>query len=48
MGGRVGKGKKKKVSEAPRGVRAAMRGFKTMKISGKVGRQSKGKTNRWV
>ena len=47
-GGRVGKGKKKKVSEAPRGVRAAMRGFKTMKISGKVGRQSKGKTNRWV
>lgn len=48
MGGRVGKGKKKKVSKAPRGVRAALRGFKTMKVSGKVGRQSKGKTNRWV
>ena len=48
MGGRVGKGKKKKVSKAPRGVRAALRGFKTMKASGKVGRQSKGNTNRWV
>tara|TARA_R100000700_G_scaffold2288_2_gene4911 strand:- start:749 stop:1255 length:507 start_codon:yes stop_codon:yes gene_type:complete len=48
MGGRVGKSKKKKVSKAPRGVRAALRGFKTMKASGKVGSQFKGKTNRWV
>ena len=48
MGGRVGKSKKKKVSKAPRGVRAALRGFKTMKVGGKIGRQSKGKTNRWV
>ena len=47
-GGRVGKGKKKKISKAPRGVRAAMRGFKTMKADGKVGKQSKSKINRWV
>ena len=47
-GGRVGKGKKKKVSKAPRGVRAAMRGFKTMKIGGKVGKRTKGTGGGWV
>jgi hypothetical protein len=48
MGGRVGKGKKKKVSKAPRGVRAAMRGFKTMKIGGKVGKRTRGTGGSWV
>tara|TARA_R100001129_G_scaffold137261_1_gene98587 strand:- start:592 stop:1299 length:708 start_codon:yes stop_codon:yes gene_type:complete len=47
-GGRVGKGKKKKVSKAPRGVRAAMRGFKTMKTGGKVGKRTKGTGGGWV
>ena len=47
-GGRVGKGKKKKVSKAPRGVRAAMRGFKTMKIGGKVCKRTKGTGGGWV
>ena len=40
--------KKKKVSKAPRGVRAAMRGFKTMKIGGKVGKRTKGTGGGWV
>ena len=48
MGGRVGKSKKKKVSKAPRGVRAAIRGFKTMKASGKVGKRTRGTGGGWV
>ena len=47
-GGRVGKSKKKKVSKAPRGVRAAMRGYKTMKIGGKVGKRTRGTGGSWV
>jgi len=48
MGGRVGKGKKKKVSEAPRGVRAALRGFKPKIGVGKGNKRTRGTGGGWV
>jgi len=47
-GGRVGKGKKKKVSKAPRGVRAAMRGFKPNMGASKVSKRAKGTGGGWI
>tara|TARA_R110002060_G_C2101254_1_gene97679 strand:- start:288 stop:947 length:660 start_codon:yes stop_codon:yes gene_type:complete len=47
-GGRVGKGKKKKVSKAPRGVRAALRGFKPKMGAGKGNKRTRGTGGGWV
>jgi hypothetical protein len=47
-GGRVGKSKKKKVSKAPRGVRAAMRGFKPNMGASKVSKRAKGTGGGWI
>ena len=47
-GGRVGKGKKKKVSQAPRGVRAALRGFKPKMGVGKGSKRTRGTGGGWV
>ena len=47
-GGRVGKGKKKKVSQAPRGVRSAIRGFKPNMGAGKGSKRTKGTGGGWV
>lgn len=47
-GGRVGKGKKKKVSQAPRGVRAALRGFKPKMGAGKGNKRTRGTGGGWV
>ena len=47
-GGRVGKGKKKKVSQAPRGVRSAIRGFKPNMGAGKGSKRTRGTGGGWV
>ena len=47
-GGRVGKGKKKKVSKAPRGVRAALRGFKPNIGASKGNKRTRGTGGGWV
>ena len=47
-GGRVGKGKKKKVSQAPRGVRAALRGFKPNMGASKGNKRTRGTGGGWV
>lgn len=47
-GGRVGKGKKKKVSQAPRGVRAALRGFKPNIGASKGNKRTRGTGGGWV
>jgi len=47
-GGRVGKGKKKKVSKAPRGVRAALRGFKPNIGASKRSKRTRGTGGGWV
>ena len=47
-GGRVGKGKKKKVSKAPRGVRSALRGFKPNIGAGKGNKRTRGTGGGWV
>jgi hypothetical protein len=47
-GGRVGKGKKKKVSQAPRGVRAALRGFKPKMGASKGNKRTRGTGGGWV
>jgi len=47
-GGRVGKGKKKKVSKAPRGVRSALRGFKPKMGVGKGNKRTRGTGGGWV
>jgi len=47
-GGRVGKGKKKKVSQAPRGVRSALRGFKPNIGASKGNKRTRGTGGGWV
>ena len=47
-GGRVGKGKKKKVSQAPRGVRSAIRGFKPNMGASKGSKRTRGTGGGWV
>ena len=47
-GGRVGKGKKKKVSQAPRGVRSALRGFKPNIGASKGSKRTRGTGGGWV
>ena len=47
-GGRVGKGKKKRVSQAPRGVRAALRGFKPKMGVSKENKRTRGTGGGWV
>ncbi len=47
-GGRVGKGKKKKVSQAPRGVRSALRGFKPNIGTSKGNKRTRGTGGGWV
>ena len=47
-GGAVKKGKKKKVSQAPRGVRAALRGFKPKMGVGKGSKRTRGTGGGWV
>lgn len=47
-GGRVGKGKKKKVSQAPRGVRSAIRGFKPNMGASKRSKRTRGTGGGWV
>ncbi len=47
-GGRVGRGKKKKVSKAPRGVRSALRGFKPKMGVDKGNKRTRGTGGGWV